>query len=181
MDVQIPCICPTSPHDEDTITLADTLAFRETLTIRQEIRLAVEVARARAESLSLAEMTAVMAEAYLLHGIVSWSLTDDNGKPLPLSKTNIRDHLMAAYEAAESVGNAADGLYSEKVVLPLLQRESSSSRRTPTRQGSSTSPTSTPGSTPRKRSKRSSTSTSPMAVTGPMAASPGGASNSWQS
>jgi hypothetical protein len=179
MDVTIPCICPPKDgeprHEQDTVTLPETLDFRTTLTIRSTIRLGNQLARATGEIPSLPEMIAAMAEAYLLHTISAWTLVDEHGKPVPVSKANIRDILLTNYEAAETVGDAADDLYSEKVVLPLLTGASSSSPPTPT-----TVPTSrkTNGSTPRKPSKRSSTASTQMVVTGPMAASPGGASSS---
>jgi hypothetical protein len=185
MDVRIDCICPPivkqdvqlPRHEYDTVTLPETLDFKTTLTIRQTIRFAVA---GMDETMSVAEMTAVMAEAYLLLCPSAWTLVDEKGKPVPISRQAIRDNLLTHYEAAEVVGNAADELYSEKVVLPLLQGASSSSRSTPTPDApDSTPPTSatTNGLTPRRRSKRSSTTTSPMVATGPMAASPGGGSS----
>ncbi len=181
MDVTIPCPCPpkadgTARHDVDTVTLPDVLDFRTTLTVRQMIRFAEAAAREAGESMSLAEMTAVMTEAYLLHGILAWTLVDDHGKALPVTKPHIRERILANYESAEKIGDAADDRYSEKVVLPLVVPASTSSQRSPT--PGSTSPTNGPSPKPRKPSKRSSTSTSPMAVTGPMAASPGGVSSS---
>lgn len=177
MDVTIACICAQPTHETDTVTLADVLDFRATLTVRQEIRFAVSSAREAGEVLSLAEMTAIMTESYLLHAITAWTVKDERGKPLAISKSAIRDRLLANYEEAEKVGDAADTLYSETVVLPLLTGASKSSPPTPTPPKSSTSAP-TNGSTPRKRSKPSSISTTPMVVTGPMAASPAGASNS---
>lgn len=177
MDVQISCLCPpkadgTARHDQDTVTLPDTLDFRQMLTVRQAIRFANIDAD---PATSLAQMTAVMAEAYVLHCISAWTLLDEKGKPVPVTQANVRAHLLSHYEAAEKVGDAADDLYSEKVVLPLILGASSSS--SPSRTARPTSPP-TNGKTPRKHSKSSSTSTIPMAVTGPMAASPGGGSSS---
>jgi len=175
MDVQIRCICPGTPHEGDTVTLQDTLDFRKTLTVRQHL------AHGSVAEMTLPEMMALLGEAYLMYCISSWTLVDADGKPLSVSKAAITSILMAPehLDVAETIGNAADGLYSDKVFLPLRKGASPSSPATPT--GRSTSATSGHGSTPRKPSKRSSTSTSPMAVTGPMAASPGGASSSWQS
>jgi hypothetical protein len=180
MDVTIACLCPpkadgAARHEADTVTLPEVLDFRTTLTIRQTIRFEVASGVRAGESMTLAEMTALMAEAYLLHCISAWSLVDDKGKPVPVSQTAVRERLLLNYEAAEKVGDAADALYSDKVVLPLLTGASSSSSPTPTKRRTSRT---TNGSTPRKPSKRSSTTTTPMVVTGPMAASPGGVSSS---
>lgn len=183
MDVPIRCICP--PHepwiggdprpvrhpDGDTVILPDVLDFRKTLTVRQHI------AHGKGSEMTLAEMMALLGEAYLLYCIADWTLVDEKDKPLPVSKAAVSLLLMTVenMDVAETVGNAADSLYSDKVFLPLRSGASSSSPGTPTTGSTSR----TPGSTPQpKRSKRSSTSTTPMAVTGPMAASPGGASNS---
>jgi hypothetical protein len=185
MDVQIACLCPPKDgapvHEQDTVTLPDVLDFRTTLTIRQTIRFEEVRMKEAKEPLSLAEMTAVMAEAYLVHCITAWTLVDADGKPVPPSRANIRELLFTNYEAAETVGDAADRLYSDKVVLPLLTGASNSSpsTRTPERPASTRRTSATMnGSTPRKPSKRSSTTTIPMVVTGPMAASPGGDSSS---
>lgn len=176
MDVAIECICPPgadgeAPHASDTVTLLDVLDFRRTITVRQSIRLATQTA----DGLSLPELTAVMAEAYLLHCITAWTLVDEKGKALPVTKAAVRDYLLSNVDVAEKVGDAADDLYSEKVVLPLLTRASASSPDTST--NGSTSPTSGHGSKRRTPSKRSSTSTTPMAAIVPMAASPAGGSS----
>lgn len=177
MDVTISCLCPpkadgTARHDQDKVTLPDTLDFRQMLTVRQAIRFANVDADA---ATALAQMTAVMAEAYLLHCISAWTIVDEKAKPVPVTQVNVRTHLLSNYEAAEKVADIADELYSEKVVLPLLVGASNSS--SPSRTERPTSPP-TNGTTAPKRSKRSSTSTIPMAVTGPMAASHGGGSSS---
>ncbi len=179
MDVTIPCPCPpkadgTPRHDGDTVTLPEVLDFRTTLTVRQEIRLAVQNAAATGEGLSLAEMTSLLVESYLLHCIGGWTIRDDRNQPVPVSKVTVRQYLLANQESAEMVGNAADDLYTEKVVLPLLSPGSSSSPPTPI--PGPTSPTNGRTSN-RKPSRRSSTTTTPTVATGPMAASPGGASS----
>lgn len=179
MDVTIPCPCPLKAdgaprHESDTVTLPDVLDFRRMLTVRQTLRIGINN-----EPLELAEMTALLVEAYVVHCIDSWTLQDEKGKPVPVTKANVRELLLSNWEAAEKVGDVADDLYTEKVILPLVTRTSTSSSSTPT--PASTSATTGTTTTRRRPSKRSSTTTSLMAVTGPMAASPGSGSNSWQS
>ncbi len=176
MDVSIRCICPPDDGqlrhpDGDSVTLPDILDFRKTLTVRQY------VSHERTGDESVPEFIVLLIEAYLLHCVTAWTLVDAAGKALPVSKANIREVLMADanMDVAETVGGAADELYSGKVFLPLMKGASSSSPGTPTT--GSTSRTNGHGSTPRKRSKPSSISTSQMVVTGPMEASPAGASN----
>lgn len=187
MDVQIECICPEKgKHEHDTVTLPDTLDFRRTLIVRQAIRFEVEGHREANDPLTVPELTAVMAEAYLLHCIDSWSVMgevpDGKGKtktgPLPVTKANVRALLLeGAYEAAEVVGNAADSLYSDKVVLPLMGRASNSLPPTPTPEPTSPPTNGSRQKGPKTPSKPSSTTTSLTVATGPMAASPGGDSS----
>lgn len=175
MIVTINCVCPPrngqARHASDKVTLPDVLDFRRTLTVRQTV--AAEMGDATA---SLASVTGFLIEAYLLHCIDSWTLQDEKGKALPVTRQNVRDHLLTHYDEAEKVGDAADDLYTDKVVLPLLNRASSSSPDTST--PGSTSATNGSGTRRLKPSKRSSTSTTPTVVTGPMAALPAGASSS---
>lgn len=177
MEVTIPCPCPpradgASRHESDSVTLREPLDFRTRLVLRQTVKWV----KTADEDATEGEILGALTEAYVLHCIDAWSLVDAKGKALPPSRANIRAVLMADDRLAMPVADAADRLYSEVVLLPLLIGASSSSPGTPTDE--STSPMSN-GRTPRpKPSKRSSTSTSQMAATGPTQLSPGGASNS---
>ena len=163
MNVTVPCLCPPNAAGEarhpdgDTITLRDRLDFRSAATVRNRLAVATE------ERLIEGEILAVLVETYLLVGIESWSLVDDKGKPVPPSRQAIADRLLVDYDAATTVGNAADELYTASVVLPLLARASTSSPPTPTAASTSAPPEVTP--TPLTRSKRSSTTTSPTDAT----------------
>jgi hypothetical protein len=178
MDVQIKCICPSKDgeprHDQDTITLRDKLDFHSVRTMRNEVR----VLKSQEEAASTAEILATLTEAYLLHGISSWTLTDEKGKPVELSRRAITDRLLSTDEA-ELVGDAADELYQEVVLLPLVVRGLNSSPTTPT--NGSTSATTVSSSKPPKPSKRSSTSTTRTVGTETTSLSLVGVSNSSQS
>lgn len=187
MDVQIPCICPPKDgqprHEHDTVTLPDVLDFRRTLTVRQAIRIAIAISREEGERLTMAELTATMCESYLLHCIDAWTCQQDGDKgkpePIPVTKANVRAYLLEGnYDAAEEVGNAADDLYSEKVVLPLLGTARSSSSSTPTPPPTSQTTTGSKPKAPKTLSKPSSTTTTPMAATAPTGWSPAGVSSS---
>ncbi len=175
MDVTIPCPCPpkadgTARHESDTVTLREPLSFRERLSLRQTIKWAKEVT----PDISDGELLAVLTEAYCLQGISAWTLVDEKGRKVDPSRVAIRDFLEAHDEQAMAVADAADGLYSEVVLLPLLLGASKSSGTSQI--DVSTSPRNG-GPTPRKHSKRSSTTTMPTVVTGPMLVSPAGGSN----
>lgn len=184
MDVKIECICPPKAdgeprHEQDTVTLPEILGFREVRVIRQAIRLAFGGTRP-----SLAELSGLMSEQVVLHCIAAWTCEHDvtekgrsHTEQLPLTRDSIETYLLPNYDAAEAVASAAEALYSEKVVLPLMVGASRSSKPSPINRPTSRRKS---GSTSRsKRSKPSSITTTPMAVTGPMAASAGGVSNSW--
>ncbi len=176
MDVSIKCICPPKAdgkpqHEQDTVTLPDRLPFRQLIAIRHSLAMAMN-----GPGVTQADLVGALVEIYVVTTPVAWTIVDEAGKPVPLSRDAIEERLLTNYEAAEAVGEAADALYSEVVTLPLLTRASTSSPVTPT--PASTSRTTGRGTTRPKPSKRSSTSTSPMVVTGPMAASPAGVSSS---
>lgn len=173
MEVQIPCICPPTEggerrHATDSVTLPDVLDFRRTLVLRKVATLAA--------TQPLAETLAALTEGYLLYCIDGWTVVDARDQPVPVTQQNVETYLIANIDAAFVVGDAADDLYFEKVLLPLVKGGQTSSP--PSRMVPSTSATTGAGPTSRKPSRRSSTSTSQMDVTGPMAASPGGVSSS---
>jgi hypothetical protein len=177
MDVAIECICPPKAdgerrHEQDTVTLRDTLDFRTATLLRQTVKWL----KTEQPDSSVPEVLATLTEAYLLHCIESWSLVDEKGKPVPPAREQIRDRLLTNDDAASTVGDAADGMYHERVLLPLLVQAQTSSPSTPT--NGSTSARTGSGPKPQKPSKPSSTTTSPMVVTGPMPTSPGGVSYS---
>lgn len=167
MDVTIPCVC--GRHDEDVVTLRDTLDMRSALTVRNAVMLARE-----AGGMDAASILALMSEQYLLVGVEAWTLEDGKGKPIPVSRDTITEHLLSS-AVAVAVAEQADELYGEKVVLPLLRRVWSSSPPGPTE--GSTSAT-TPGSSrTRKPRSPSSTTSTQTAATETTSTSPAGASS----
>ena len=173
MKVTIPCVCGS--HDEDTITLRERLGFVEASAIRNGIAIR------RAESgddLETGEILAILTEGYILYGVESWSLKEA-GKALPVTRANIRRLILANWEVASVLADAADEAYASAVMLPLLARASTSSRPTPT--DASTSPSQPSLTQPPKPSRRSSISTIPTDDTATTTSRPGGGSRSSQS
>lgn len=168
MKIDIPCVCGS--HDRDTVTLRDTLDFVRAVTVRN----AVILLRTEQEDIDTAAILAALSEQYLLVGIESWTLADAKGKPLPVSRAAIHEHILARPEVAILIADEADEAYAG-VVLPLLQRVSNSSPPGPT-----TEPTSATSSTPRRHPKRSSPSSTPsipMVATETTTSPPAGASS----
>lgn len=174
MIVTIECICPPKGDDVrhpegDSITLRERLDFRTTVTIQKSVMFL-------GTDPSNPEIMATLTEAYLLYGIESWTLQDSRGKAIPPSRAAIEEHLLSNVEAALVVADAADDLYQETVLLPLLLRASKSSETSPTT-GSTSRPTSS-RPVPLTRSKRSSTTTSRTGAIATTSESPDGDSSS---
>jgi len=173
VDVTIRCVCPDkadgSPrHESDTITLRDTLGFVATQTARNAVYLARGEAREAGDDLDPALVLALLTEQYLLLGVESWTLVDEKGKPVPVTRGAIKARLLEGEDlddVATIVSDAADDLYASKVMLPLLREAARSSLPTPM---ASTSPTRGNGKAraTRKRSSQSSTTTTQTAGTG---------------
>ncbi len=175
MDVR--CICPPTPAgdtrhpDGDRVELRERLDFRSALTARNTIALLKQ----DDPDVQPPEILAALTEVYLERGIRTWTMVGPRGKPVEVSKDAIRRLMDEHPDVAMDIGDAADELYTEAVILPLVQRAQTSSPGT--RTNGSTSPT-TGSSQPRpKPSKRSSISTTPTDAIVTMQASPGGGSN----
>ena len=158
-EATIPCICPGTPHDEDKVYLNETLSFRQVAALKYDIL----IAKGADEEMSTGETVALLSELYLLAGINAWTLQDEEAQPIQVSRGEIRGRLLANPQAALLVAEVADQLYAEKVMLPLLGLGWKSSANGST--NGSTSATNGSSPKPRKRSKRSSTSTIPTDVT----------------
>ncbi len=157
--VTVACLCPPNAKGEtrhpagDRIELREKLDFRSALTARN----AVVIIRQEDEEASLAEIMAALTEVYLLEGIKSWTLVDAKNKPIEVSKPAIRAHLLSNPDIAMEVGEAADLLYSEAVIVPLVLRASTYSQPSPTEEPMSLTNGASP--TAPRPSRRSSTST----------------------
>lgn len=178
MDTTIPCVCPPRADgavrhpDGDTVTLRERLDFRAALTARNTMVLL----KTEDPDASAAEVLAVLTETYLLLGITGWSLVDAKNKPVEVSRAAIRDLLAEHPDEAMTLGDAADGLYSEAVILPLLARAQNSSPPMPIAGSTSAPKRSTPRS--RKPSSPSSITTIPTDATATTSSPPAGVSSS---
>jgi len=167
----IPCPCPGTPHESDTVTLRDALAPRDAMAISKDL----VVLYAEDPDSTAGDVLAVLTEGYVLRGIEAWTLVGMDGKPLEVTKGAIRDVILSRLDVFSLVGEVADDLYAEAVMLPLLQRASKSSPPTPT-EDSTSAPTDS-GSKPPTPSRPFSTTTTPMDDIGQTFASPGGDSS----
>ena len=177
MDAVIPCVCPDARHETDTITFRERLDFRSGLAIRKQLGLE----KGDDPGMGAGEVLAILTESYLVYGIESWTLTDERGKPLDADRTNIRRFLEEHPEEATAAGDVADELYSEQVLLPLLQKASNSSRpsRTPKSTSATRGSSGLKSTRPKpKQSRPSLTSITPTGDTAPTTSPPDGDSKS---
>lgn len=171
MDVTIPCPCPSKPHETDTVSFKDVLPFRDVIAMRH----AVSLIKAADNDVPFAVTSATLTEYYLLLGIQSWTLVDGEGKPIEPLTRSIRAFIEANFDAALTLSDAADDLYLETVMLPLINRGRTSSPSTP--MDTSTSPTTDGLSSPPTPLRPSLTSISQTDDTEPTTDSPSGDSS----
>jgi hypothetical protein len=159
MNVKVPCTCPPKAngeprHDQDTITFRDRLDFRGGMVIRK----AITMLKVEDPDSGAAEVLAAMSEHYMLEGIAGWTLIDEKGKAVECDKPAIRRFIAEHPDIVmDDLVDEADNLYAEQVLLPLVRRAQTSSQPLPTEP--STSAETGSEETPRKPSRRSSTST----------------------
>lgn len=153
--------------DGETFQFLPRLPFRAVAAMRYNIGAARQEA---GEDLSSGEVMAVLSEGYLLFGLAKWSL-----KP-PLNRQTIRSEILDNPMRGPVLSDKADAIYSEQVLLPLVNLAGRSSPSTQT--NGSTSPMSDSSEKRQKRSKRSLTSTSLTASTEAITAAPAGDSSS---
>lgn len=168
---QIPttCPCPGTPHpDGDTVTLRDKLGLKAGVMLQGSL------IKANKDGVSDSEMTGLIVEAYVLHGVEAWTFVDAEGKPVPVSEATIRSLLLDDFSLSIAVSNAADDLYFGPMIVPLVLSGSISSPPSPTDESTSAA-TSKPS---RKRSRRSSTTTTPTDAIATITPSPAGDSSS---
>lgn len=171
MDVQIPCPCPGTPHEGDTVTLADKLGLRAGVAVQNLIVKSVE---AEGDRLETADIIGILCEGYLLFGITGWTCVDAKGKRIDPSRELIRSYLLEDFTFSEPIAEAANDLYPAIAIRPLVARASMSSPDMPTEPSTSAPPT----PLRRKPSKPSSTTTFPTDDTGTTSSAPNGVSSS---
>ncbi len=141
--VQIPCTCPHTPHEYDTVTLAPEVP----------LDLGMAASYVMASAIDEAVTLGRLAVLYLRLGVKGWSLVDDTGNPEPVTPDSIARRLrysQGGYEVAER----ANELYNTAVMRPLLTAAEKSSPPSPP--DSSTPPMNGTGPKPLRPSKRSS-------------------------
>lgn len=174
MDIR--CVCPPKAtgetrHATDRVKLRERLDLSRLLIANKTVR----VIKAEDPNATVAEILAGLSEVYLYVGIESWTLVDGKGKPLPVTKDNIRERIVANPDVAFPIIDEADDLYTEAVTAPLVAMASSSSPDTSTDDSTSPPTGSTPSKPPSKRYSITTTQTDDIVT---MRSSPVGVSSS---
>jgi hypothetical protein len=77
-------------------------------------------------------LTGEMARVYMTQGIVAWSFLDDEGEPVAVRPNAMEwpalvEKWLPWWEGGMTVADAADTLYSSRILRPLLNRTSKQS------------------------------------------------------
>ena len=130
------CRCPGGAHDPigDTVTLHP----EPTTPLGVAAWTVVEMGG------SLPTLQGRLASVYMELGIADWTFTDERGAAIPVTPDNIA-RLLPFGRGGQEVWTAADALYTDTVVTPLVARMSKPSAPTPTDDSTSPSPSSSDG------------------------------------
>ena len=148
----IPCPCPNTPHpDGDTVELREKLGLAAGVEIQATVRGLIGKPDA--------VIVAALVEEYVKHGVAGWTFVDKDGAPVDVTPENVQSWVLDDFTLATPVAEAADKLYEDAVLGPLVRAAANSSRTTPTE--SSTSPTDSGSDENPTQSSPSSTETTP--------------------
>lgn len=128
------CGCPRAPHTTDTVTLRGEPSVPMGVAAWAVVR----------EGGDAPTLTGRLSEVWLRFGIIDWTFTDEQGNREQITPESI-ERLLPFARGLE-VADRADGLYSDEVLRPLVERQSRLLRPTPTEPSTSASPDS--GDTP---------------------------------
>lgn len=110
------CQCPSGPHRQDEVYLLPRLSFDGGAD-------AESVVREWAGKSDVHAFTIALSRSYLRQQVAGWNLVDADGAPVPYSA----DALLSDFDTARAVADAADELYSERLLAPLVAAVSKSS------------------------------------------------------
>ena len=158
--VAVACRCPGTPHDGDSVYLRPKLGLHAGMVAQRKV---IDLASGGSESADADEIMASLAEVFCRYGVIEWTFTDEDGKPVPVTPENVQEILLDDFGYGFPVADRAADLYTSGLLDPLLAKVSKSSPSTST--GTSTSAANGSSATRQKRSKRSSITSIPTADT----------------
>jgi hypothetical protein len=162
-----PCLCPGEPHDG-----GDIVYLHPVLSAPGGMAAQGAIADSANDAVKLQEL---LWRVYRDHGISSWNLVDDDGDPVPLTPANIEVALPYG-KGGRLVGDKADDLYSEDILVPFLARMrrleqlAAEAKRKPSAAGSTRNSRKATSKTPTSTKRRPSRSSTPATAEAPPAA-----------
>src|SRR5688500_7489614 len=87
-----PCQCSGTPHED-----GDVVELRERLGLAQGVQVQTVIVAARQQDQPVEVITGLLSEAYIRVGVSGWNLTDEQGKPLPVTRETIEDRLLSDF------------------------------------------------------------------------------------
>lgn len=107
------CACPGTPHEDgDIVYLLPKADLNLGVAAEQDIIASRDSIDGPSELLRRWTVT------YVRHGAKGWNLLDDKGKAVPFTVDTILDD----YTFARPIAEAANDLYAEAVMTPLVKR-----------------------------------------------------------
>lgn len=141
------CPCEGTPHEDgDIVYLRPELTPLEGVRARSIVGNWIEDG-----ALNTVEANVALAELWFSIGIDSWTFLDDDGKPIPVTPENIVRALPYG-RGGQLVADAADDLYTQMVITPLVAKISGLSSDGSTATSTPASPNRTTRRSQRRRS-----------------------------
>ena len=103
------CLCPDTPHDEDYALLRPRLLPGDAIAALSALRPDVDSATLQRD----------IGMSLLRGGLIGWNIQDETG-PIPLDA--IEDGTLDWDETLRPIAEAANDLYSESLLRPLVER-----------------------------------------------------------
>ena len=144
----VECPCPGTPHEHDTVTFSPVLPMAGGLAVISAVRDAMRATDG--EEMDNLVLAAHTFPVYLRFAIESWTFTDAAGHLLDRERWDA----LLPFGVKYAIADAADDLFGEEALSPLVGTTPASSRGGPT--ATSTSRSRASGSSPRSRSAPSS-------------------------
>ena len=104
------CLCPDTPHDEDYALLRPRLLPGDAIAALSSLRADVDSATLQRN----------IGMSLLRGGLLSWNIQDEDGEIIPV--TAIDDGTLDWEETLRPIAEAANDLYAESLLRPLLEK-----------------------------------------------------------
>lgn len=136
--VEVPCLCPDTPHEGDTVYLHPKIGLQGGAVAQRKIIAAIQGGAERDEIMGS------LMDVYVRYGVADWTFTNGNSHKLEVTPENVEKRLLSDFTIGYLVADKADDLYSNALLDPLRAGVSKSSRPTPIKGSTSAKTSSSP-------------------------------------